>query len=157
MTLPIQRATAIPEDAAEPLFFFGTLLDPDVRALVTGVAPETLELRPASLPGFARHRVRGRSYPMLVPAPGRRIEGMICRGAGPLAIRRLNAYEGAEYAAELRVALDHHGQPMPAWVYVAASDGLQPTSEPWELVDWQARHKATFMARGETLIGSELP
>ena len=78
-------------------------------------------------------------------------------GATPRAIRRLNAYEGPEYGAELWMVLVRLGAPIPAWVYVATSAKILPSSEPWELAVWQARYKASFMARGEALVGSELP
>ena len=54
-------------------FFYGTLLDPDVTALVLGRRLPPAAFVPASLPGHARRRAKGVSYPILVRDP---------RGAG---------------------------------------------------------------------------
>ena len=157
MTAPLLASPRIPSDASEPLFFFGTLLDAEILGLVIGREIEAEELVAAVLPEFRRVRVDGRSYPMLVAAPGLRVEGALWQGASAAAIHRLNLYEGPEYGAELRMVLDLRGKPLPAWVYVAASARLVPSPDLWSLADWQARYKTDFMARGRDLVGSELP
>ena len=78
------------------LFLYGTLLDPRVLALQSGERGLARRLSCARLDGYARVRLRGTPYPTLVPRPGAETPGAVLR-AGPAALRRLAAYEGAQY------------------------------------------------------------
>ena len=78
------------------LFLYGSLLDPRVLARQSGERRLALRLRPAVLAGHARQPLRGTPYPTLVRRPGAVTAGALLR-PGPAALRRLAAYEGAEY------------------------------------------------------------
>ena len=78
------------------LFLYGTLLDPRVLARQSGERGLARRLLPARLDGHARVRLRGMPYPTLVPRPGAQTPGAVLR-AGPAALQRLAAYEGAQY------------------------------------------------------------
>ena len=56
-------------------FFYGTLLDRDVTALVLGRRLPPQAFVPATLPGHSRWRVQGGSYPVV----GAAIRGAKCR------------------------------------------------------------------------------
>ena len=63
------------EPSGRPLmrfFFYGTLRDRDVMALVLGRRLPPAAFAPASLPGHARRRAKGASYPIVVRDPGAR-------------------------------------------------------------------------------------
>lgn len=143
---------AIPPDTDHALFFFGTLLEPLVLSLVTGLAITGGDLAPASLAGFRRVRVRGKSYPTLVAAPADRVVGAVWRGRHPEAIARLNAYEGEGYRGELhRVTLDD-GSVLTAWVYLTRPELLEPSEESWDLEVWRQAHLPAFLAQGQALV-----
>ncbi len=78
------------------LFLYGSLLDPRVLARQSGEPRLAWRLRPATLPGHARRPLRGTPYPTLVRQAGAITDGALLR-PGPAALRRLAAYEGAEY------------------------------------------------------------
>lgn len=140
-----------------PLFFFGTLVDPDILGLVIGRSVEPGELEPSRLPGFRRVRVQGASYPMLVPDPAGLVEGRLWRGGTAEERARLDAYEGPGYRLELVRVETRSGERVAALVYQAVPGALRPTDEAWELAAWQARFKPLYLARGEALVGAELP
>src|SRR6516165_9135039 len=78
-------------------FFYGTLLDPDVTALVLGRRLPPATFVPAVLPGYSRWRVQGGSYPISVPDRKGFVSGAIVRGLSTRDVARLAAYEGPGY------------------------------------------------------------
>jgi hypothetical protein len=145
---PLDVAELIPRSAAgrQPLFFFGTLMDLDVLAYVLERPIDLDDLAPATLAGFARFRARDASYPVLVPRPGDVVQGRLLRRVTRRDIARINHYESEEYRAELHLvtagdpASEHR-----AWLYLGL-DHLAASDEPWQLADWQRRHKEGFFA-----------
>ena len=73
-------------------FFYGTLLDAQVRALVIG--RRATRLQPATLAGYHRVGIVGVSYPMLVPDSDGRVEGGLSPRLNRAAARRIAAYCG---------------------------------------------------------------
>lgn len=140
-----------------PLFFFGTLMDPDILGLVIGRPIDPRALEPARLPGFRRVRVEGASYPMLVPDQAAGVEGRLWYGGGAEERARLDAYEGPAYRLEPVVVETTSGERVTALVYQVVPGSLRSSEEPWELAAWQARFKPLYLARGEALVGAELP
>jgi len=78
-------------------FFYGTLLDPEVRRRVLGVYCSTVILTPAFLEGWRRVHVRGRVYPVVTPARGSCVEGLLARNIVFAAARRIRMFESDEY------------------------------------------------------------
>jgi gamma-glutamylcyclotransferase (GGCT)/AIG2-like uncharacterized protein YtfP len=101
------------------LFVYGTLLDP---ALVTRLTGRPAVLRPATLDGFRRVRLRGTPYPTLARGRGAVYGALLL--ADRQAFRRLHAYEGRRYrlirvhprVAGSRAAVDAH-----AWIAPGAT------------------------------------
>ena len=125
-------------------FFYGTLLDADVRDLVIGDVGYTVE--PASLPGFRRLCIRRRTYPVILPAPHVTVEGCLARGLDRAAAARLIAFETDEYievGVNCRIS---GGRDVPCRVFIAGPLA-RPSSESWELAVWQRRHKRNFLRR----------
>lgn len=144
---PLEVAQMIPLSAAgrQPLFFFGTLTDLDVLAYVLARPIDLDDLMPATITGFRRMKARDASYPVLVPAPGERVEGRLLRHATRRDIARINHYESEEYRAELHRVVAADGGTHAAWLYLGL-DHLAAGEEAWELGAWQERHKEGYFA-----------
>ena len=129
-----------------PMFFFGTLMDRDVRQAVLGRPTPEHALEPASLRGWCRRPVAGRTYPMLAPHPAGQVDGVLVHGLDAHDRRRLDHYEGEEYiVAEMKVISGRGGR-RNALVYVCRP-GVAAGRGPWRLRDWQSRHKRAALAR----------
>ena len=128
-------------------FFYGTLIDPDVRRVVLGAnAARVAEIQPGVLKGWERRAVRGASYPIILPRARGRVHGLLARGLDAQAARRLQAYEGTAYErVTVEIALDD-GICRRAFVFAASHRGrLKPAMSAWEYPAWRARHKTGFM------------
>jgi hypothetical protein len=127
-------------------FFYGTLLDRDVTALVLGRRLPPAAYTPAVLPGHARLKVKGASYPIAVRDPKSEMTGAIVGGLSARDVGRLAAYEGPRYRiAQLKVRIS--GGLSIVSVFAPIEERFQPTSGSWELTSWQRRHKKAFLAR----------
>jgi gamma-glutamylcyclotransferase (GGCT)/AIG2-like uncharacterized protein YtfP len=99
------------------LFAYGTLMFAQVRRLHSRRA---LAAEPATLAGYARHALRGASYPGIVPASGGLVRGLLLRGVSPALLAKLDRWEGADYLrVPVRVVLTS-GAEVPAFTYVLA-------------------------------------
>ncbi|MBP0465063.1 gamma-glutamylcyclotransferase [Roseomonas sp. PWR1] len=99
-----------------PLFVYGTLLDPDVLARMSGEPSLPRRMMPARLEGWRRVHLRGTPYPTLVEDAGAAVEGAVVR-AGPAALARLSDYEGSAYAlVPLTVATPRGPMRARAWI-----------------------------------------
>src|SRR5690606_32610492 len=101
-------------------FFYGTLLDDDVRAAVLGRTAPACAPVPAVLAGFRRVPVSGRSFPALIADPRGRVDGALLAGLDAAAAARLSYFEGPEYDPLLRPVVDAAGVSRDAWVFVPA-------------------------------------
>lgn len=127
-------------------FFYGTLLDRDVTALVLRRRLPPAAFVPAALPGHARRRVKGASYPIVVRDAPSEAVGAIVRGLSARDVARLSAYEGPRYrVAPLKVRVA--GAMTIVSVFEPVEERFQPTSGSWDLTSWQRRHKRAFLAR----------
>jgi Gamma-glutamyl cyclotransferase, AIG2-like len=127
-------------------FFYGTLLDRDVISLVLGRRVPPQAYVPAALPGHARKRVKGASYPIVVRDPKAEVSGAIVGGLSLRDVDRLAAYEGPRYRiAPLKVRTG--GAMTTVSVFEPREERFQQTSGEWDLVAWQRRFKRAFLAR----------
>ncbi len=131
-------------------FFYGTLLDRDVTALVLGRRLPPTAWMPAVLPGHARRRARGVSFPVLARDPRSEALGAVVGGLSRRDVARLSAYEGPRY----RIAFMNvraGGALTRAAVFEPVEGGFETVSGPkgasWDLADWQQRFKRAFMRR----------
>jgi gamma-glutamylcyclotransferase (GGCT)/AIG2-like uncharacterized protein YtfP len=97
------------------LFVYGTLMDPQRVAALTGKHFARVE---ATLVGFERHASRF-GYPYILPKPGATVHGLLLLDVDPVSLQRLDAYEaeGDLYrrrSVEVLVA----GAPVRAMTYV---------------------------------------
>lgn len=134
-------------------FFYGTLLDSDVMALVLGRRLPPGAFVPATLPGHARRRAKGASYPIVVRDLCAEVPGAIVRGLAARDVARLAAYEGPGYrVVPLRVRVA--GAMTTVSVFEPVRSKLQPSGEPWELSLWQRRSKRAFLARIRPILSA---
>jgi gamma-glutamylcyclotransferase (GGCT)/AIG2-like uncharacterized protein YtfP len=103
-----------------PLFIYGSLRDPGVRA---GLLGERLDLTtcPAILRGHTRQRVSNFDYPFVVPAaPAARVDGELLLGLQPDDYAILDRYEDVDDGLYMRVgvSVDTAAGPVDAWTYL---------------------------------------
>ncbi len=106
--------------AALPLFVYGTLTDPAVRARVLGAEP-LVTARPARLPGYRRVVIPGFDYQVIVVGePNDQIEGLLLDRLTADDYAILDEYEdvGAGQYARVQVTVDTEDGPAAAWVYI---------------------------------------
>lgn len=127
-------------------FFYGTLLDRDVTALVLGRRLPPQSYLAASLPGHARRRVQGATYPIAIPDPCEEVDGAVVGGLSARDVAHLAAYEGPGYRiAPLKVKMQ--GRLTEVSVFEPIQTRLKPSRELWDLTLWQRRHKRSFVER----------
>ena len=127
-------------------FFYGTLLDPDITALVLGRRLPPATFMPAVLPGYSRWRVQGGSYPISVPDRKGEVPGAIVGGLSARDVARLAAYEGPGYRiATLKVKVGEATTSVSVFEPIVSK--LKPTNKPWKLALWQRRDKRAFLGR----------
>jgi hypothetical protein len=124
-------------------FFYGTLMDEDVRRAVLGVRALAPAER-ATLEGWRRIKMAGVTYPMIVRARNHTVEGILMHGIDRRAHEMLQAYEGDEYAmigVEVRTA----ASTISARMFVPRPGRPLRGRGPWDLETWQRRHKRRFL------------
>jgi hypothetical protein len=130
-------------------FFYGTLIDPDIRRVVLGApAANALVLRPGVLCGWMRRAVRSASYPMILPRAGAGVDGILASGLDAVACRRLRSYEGAEYLVVRVQVRCADGRGRDARVFAPRpGGGLKPRAVDWDHAAWSMREKRCFLRR----------
>lgn len=76
------------------LYTYGSLRLPKIW---DGVVARSFDTRPAVLPDHMALKVRGQSYPGLVPRLGEQTVGLVYLDVDPQSVRRLDAFEGDFY------------------------------------------------------------
>jgi gamma-glutamylcyclotransferase (GGCT)/AIG2-like uncharacterized protein YtfP len=112
--------TAEPDPPSLPLFIYGSLRDPGVRARLLGPRDDLSTCR-ATLRGHARMLVPGFGYPFVVPAsPGDRVDGDMLLGLQPADYVVLDAYEDVDDGLYRRdvVTVEAADGEREAWVYL---------------------------------------
>lgn len=127
-------------------FFYGTLLDHDVMALVIGRRLPPRCFVPAVLSGYARRRARGATYPIVLRDRRSSVRGAVVGGLSRRDVERLAAYEGPRYRiAPRRVRLG--GALVVVSVFEPVVERFEPVDGEWDLALWQRRDKQPFLAR----------
>ncbi|SEP44951.1 Gamma-glutamyl cyclotransferase, AIG2-like [Rhodospirillales bacterium URHD0017] len=125
-------------------FFYGTLLDSDVMALVIGRRLPPSAFVPAVLPGHSRRRAKGSTYPVVVRDPAGQAKGVVVGGFTSRDVARLSAFEGPGYRiADLKVRIA--GELATVSVFEPVATRLQPSESPWNYALWKGHHKRPFV------------
>lgn len=125
-------------------FFFGTLMDREVLATVLDRPIDAGELSRAWLHGYQRVRAANASYPVLVPAPGVVVGGVVFRPKGDRDDVRIRHFEDGEYAERWLNVYLAGGRRLATRVFLAL-EVLEATDEAWDLASWASAHKAAFL------------
>jgi gamma-glutamylcyclotransferase (GGCT)/AIG2-like uncharacterized protein YtfP len=132
------------------LFVYGTLMFPEIRSAVGG---QRLPAPPAILPGYRREGVRGEAYPAIIRDPRGSVTGVLLRGVGRAALRRIDAFEGREYVRRMhRVRLlDEDGRPgrgvIAACYVIAPAVAHRLDGRPWDPEAFAERHLDRYRRR----------
>jgi len=140
-----------------PIFVFGTLRDPDVRAVALGDAIAEVDATPADLPDHRAWKAVAGPFPALRPEPGASTPGLLLRPGSAEVRRRLDAFEGPFAYALAPVTVEGPDGPVRALGYLA--DDVSVTDRPWLLEEWAETEKPLFleMAREVAAFGHVPP
>lgn len=126
-------------------FFYGTLIDPDVRRLVLGRhAPAEVER--AWLAGWRRVPIVGATYPAVIRDAQGSVDGVLVRGLDRAARDLLVRYEGDEYELIMVEVETDGGRHVAANLFVPRRPGFRHRRGMWDYADWSRRHKRRFLA-----------
>jgi gamma-glutamylcyclotransferase (GGCT)/AIG2-like uncharacterized protein YtfP len=125
------------------LFFYGTLMDSEVRERVLGRDVPHSAITLAEVAGFRRVFVAGRTYPMLVPHAGCTVDGLVVDGLTEDELRRLVRYEGPEYQL-LPLPVATAAGPQTALVFLCLPSVRSERRE-WRFDQWRLRYKSDFL------------
>lgn len=131
---------------ARRYFFYGTLMDADVRMAVLGHRATMLPVEPARLAGFRRLHMRGACFPVLVPAVGEVIDGILVGGIDSDDERRLLRFEGAAYRRQPVTVDGRWTGRADAWCFLPVSSDLAD-SRPWDFSRWRRRDRTRYLGR----------
>jgi hypothetical protein len=135
-------------------FFYGTLMDEDVRRAVLGVRALAPSER-ATLEGWRRVKMAGVSYPMIVRARNHKVDGILMHGIDRRAHEMLQEYEGDEYTM-IGVDVQAADSKISARMFVPRPGLTVRGRGPWDLLTWQRRHKRRFLGAMQ-IQGKPLP
>ena len=130
------------------LFFYGTMLDPDVRRIVLGGASASVTIHSAVLTGFHRVRAGGGNFPMLVRRSLGRVHGELVEGLRRDDLLRIAHFEGPDYVPSRQRVRDAANRCVFAWVLLPP-DKAKASRERWDLRRWQLRDKPRMLPQME--------
>lgn len=135
----------------QPLFVFGTLLDPDLVSVVIGNDISDFRTEPARVHGHRAVRAAHAAYPILVEHPEAVTHGMLIHGLSDEHVERIAFYETHEY--ELG-AIHVHAEDAPTHARAFFSiDAVIPSDDAWKLAEWQRQHKKLALVEAELALG----
>ena len=119
-------------------FFYGTLMDSDLQAVVLGGRlPAGMS---AMLDGYRRRTVVGEDYPAIAPARNSRVAGLLVGDVRPAMAARASLYEGPQYTAASLTVTTEDGTPCHAWTFLPAAD-VRLSARVWSFDAWRRRRK----------------
>lgn len=134
----------------KPIFFYGTLRDPGLLAVVLGRSVTPDRLVPASVENHVALRHLREAYPVLRPRAGGIAEGALFHPETMADRDRLAFFEEAEYRLVDIVVTTPEGR-----VDAEYFDGMPkaPVSDvPWDFELWKARHRAVAIEAARELM-----
>ncbi|MCG8360311.1 MAG: gamma-glutamylcyclotransferase [Kiloniellales bacterium] len=125
-------------------FFYGTLMDRDVRRAVFPHLAEELRIRPAVLPGYRRVKANCGNFPVLVRRPGSRVRGHLAQGLDARGVLLMAHFEGTEYLPRPTTVIDRLGARHRAWLFLP-SHNRHVSRASWRLEHWRLLDKRRLM------------
>ncbi|MGB1547299.1 MAG: gamma-glutamylcyclotransferase family protein [Alphaproteobacteria bacterium] len=118
------------------VFFYGALLDPDIREIVFGDPHYQEAPAKAVLRGYRRVCVPGETYPYLLPFPKSAVEGIAFPNLNDVAMARLLHFEGNAYRLA-PVTVEREAEAKPATLMAFFRAGSFPrVFRPWDFETW---------------------
>lgn len=133
-------------------FFYGTLIDPDIRRLLLGPHYENLQFAPADLLGYRRVRAKSGDFPVLVRQTGRRLGGLLVDNLPPQNLLSIAHFEGPDYCLRQAPAIDTAGRRWQPWLFMPRFPRVA-SRRPWNFELWQKHGKARLMPDLERWMG----
>jgi gamma-glutamylcyclotransferase (GGCT)/AIG2-like uncharacterized protein YtfP len=125
-------------------FAYGTLMCQDIIQQVTR---EPLAGEPAQLDHFRKRTLKGETYPGIIPARDETVDGIVYYHLSPMALRRLDAFEGEMYFRPRVEVRTDHGTLISAYTYVLKKEFEDRLSDkPWNLEWFLQTGKTSFEA-----------
>lgn len=140
------------------LFFYGTLMHPSILSrVIHGPSNPTFNATTtyvqtclAILPGYSRRHVRKADYPAIIPDSNTAVRGTLARNLTDADVRRLDIFEGDEYArAPVEVQTMPGGETVAAHTYVWIAPESRLEESEWDF-DAFVKDKMRFWLGGET-------
>jgi ADP-ribose pyrophosphatase len=122
----------------QQLFFYGTLRDYPLLAVVLGRAVEDIAIQPATLPGFEICAVRGEVFPYARKRENSVAAGILVSDLTDEDVARLCYYEGAYLYGLTPQQVDVGGQTVEAQVFLSDENAAWVPDGLWDLDRWQA-------------------
>jgi len=125
------------------IFAYGTLLIPEVMYAVTA---RKFRFEKAILKGYARFRVKGESYPGIIPVTDAMTEGIIYLDVDEWSLERLDEFEGDLYQrTPVRVETEER-EIRDAETYVIKPEyrGCL-SSKKWNVTEFSQKHLKAFL------------
>jgi gamma-glutamylcyclotransferase (GGCT)/AIG2-like uncharacterized protein YtfP len=136
-------------------FAYGTLMLPEVMEVVAG---RRCAGAPAVLHGHRRRLLRGAVYPVLLPAVGDEVPGVLWEELDAAALTRLDRFEDAIYERTLRGVVLANGEEREAFVYVLRPEHhALASAEGWDEAEFRARHLDAFLDACRAFVRREWP
>jgi Gamma-glutamyl cyclotransferase, AIG2-like len=132
------------------LFFFGSLMDLELLALVIGRPVDDLSTEAATLHGFERRRAVGESFPIIVPHPGGRIDGLLVDGLTAVDLDRIQFFEGSDYALH-PFTVECAAERVDVQVFLPTAR-LEAEPSAWDFAAWAETERAMCFALAEELM-----
>ena len=126
------------------LFFYGTLLDVEVRTAVLAHPTKDVDTIPATLNGYQAFYVAEKSYPGLLQKDGGQVSGLAFKNLSDSDINKLIVFEGQDYSLDPVSIITDDDEVISARVFIPGP-AIQLSSKPWTLTEWAPLHKATFL------------
>ena len=135
------------------LFVYGTLM---VEEVASRVIAGRYRHAPATLPGYARWKIKGEEYPGIARAPESSVAGVVWFDVTASDLARLDAFEGEEYdRAEVQV-LVAGGARLAAAVYRVRDSHLHRLDDSeWDRDHFERLGLSRFMERYRGLAHRE--
>lgn len=135
----------------QPLFFYGSLRDPELLAIVIGRRPEEVRLEPAALPDHGVRAVAGESFPCVVEAPGEEAPGALLRDATEAEAARVIFFEDEEeYAVREMGVRAAAGERVRA--LACFPRGITTPDGPWRFEDWDPAERAVLLEAAKEIM-----
>jgi hypothetical protein len=133
------------------LFFYGTLVDSDIFALVVGRPLASAAPAAARLSGYVRRRAADEGFPVIVAQPDGMVDGIVVEGLTEAEIARIRFYDGSDFRPEVLPVALAAGERVDAVVAIPTGT-LTATDRPWSVELWRATDKAQALALADSYL-----